>query len=121
MQRQWQARQAKQKQRQARRQAWQTAFADDPINLRKLPQRVVLKARVTLETLAEGADYWQLTGKRLKAARDIISIPVTRRYRLLCRQDGRSLTPLKVISHEDYNPLVQAHRRLRHWLGKAAR
>jgi len=34
----------------------------------------------------------------LQAARDIVRIPVTRRYRLPCRDDGQSLTPLADIS-----------------------
>lgn len=110
-----QAKQAKQQQSRAGRLAWQAMFEADPIDLRPFPRRVVVKARAVLGAIASGADYWQFSGKRLNGARDIVSIPITRRYRLLCRFDGRSLTPLKVLSHEDYNLLVSAPRHFRHW------
>ena len=110
-----QARRAQQQQRRAQRLAWQATFATDPIDLRRLPRSVVIKARVVLAAISSGADYWQLAGKRLNAAREIVSIPDTRRYRLLCRFDGGALTPLKILSHEDYNSLVTAHRHFHHW------
>jgi hypothetical protein len=114
-----QSRLTSQNHRQSLRQSWQATFANDSIDLSKLPRRVTLKARYVVNLLEQGTDYWQLAGKWLNAARSIISIPVTRRYRLLCRDDGQSLTPLTVISHEDYNPLVRTHRRLRHWMTNA--
>ncbi|NET34857.1 MAG: hypothetical protein F6K19_23005 [Cyanothece sp. SIO1E1] len=98
---------AKLSERRAQRQQWQATFAQDPIDLGKLPCRIVLKAREVLAALAQGRGYWQLAGKRLNPTRDIIRIPVTYRYRLLCRDNGRSLVPLKVVSHEDYNSLVR--------------
>jgi hypothetical protein len=42
---------------------------------------------------------------------DVIRIPVTGRYRLLCRDDGEQVVPVKVISHEDYNPLSRSPKR----------
>ena len=103
-----------QQQQQAQRQAWQATFERDVVNLRQLPRPVVLKARQLLDYLGKGVGYWQLAGKRLHSARQIIRIPVTRRYRLLCWDDGKCLTPLKVVSHEDYNLLVsKVHRWLR--------
>ena len=116
---QQQAKQAMAQQQRARRLAWQATFIADPIDLRKLPQPIVLKARKILAALGAGTGYWRLSGKRLNATREIVSIPVTRRYRLLCVFDGRSLAPLQVLSHEDYNSLVQAHRNFRHWQGRA--
>ena len=110
-----QVKQTQQQRRRARCLAWQATFAADPIDLRQLPRPIVLKARAVLSALQAEAGYWQLSGKRLNAAREIVSIPVTRRYRLLCKFDGRSLTPLTVLTHEDYNSLVQAHRHFRHW------
>ena len=94
------------------RQQWQATFAADPIDLKKLPRRIVLKARGVLAALETGINYWELSGKRLESMRSIIRIPVTYRYRLLCRDDGRSLTSLEVISHERYNVISRhPHRR----------
>lgn len=82
---------------------WESTFAQDPIDLRSLPKNVVLKARQILEGLANHQDYRNFHGKRLRHDRAVISIPVTRNYRLICRDCGQVLLPEAVISHEDYN------------------
>jgi hypothetical protein len=72
---------------------------------------IVKKARTVLSALQQGTHYWQLSGKRLEMMHDVIRIPVTRRYRLLCREDGDQIVPVKVLSHEDYNPLIRSPKR----------
>jgi hypothetical protein len=99
------AREAKQEEKRA----WELTFAQDPIDLRSLPRNVVLKARQILQGLANHRDYREFHGKRLRHDRDVISIPVTRNYRLLCRDDGKWLVPEVVISHEDYNICKPGH------------
>ena len=99
-------------QRRQQREQWQALFAEDAIELSHLPKAIVKKARTVLSSLQQGAHYWQLSGKRLEMMRDVIRIPVTRRYRLLCRDDGDQVVPIKVISHEDYNPLIRSPKRL---------
>lgn len=113
---QWQAQKQLHKQRQhqakaLKRQQWRSTFADDPIDLKFLPPHVTLKARQVLEALEQGTGYWEVAGKRLKGMRQVIRIPVTRRYRLLCHDNGRSLQPLQVMSHEDYNAIARYPRR----------
>jgi hypothetical protein len=98
-------------QRQQQREQWQALFADDAIELRHLPKVIVKKARTVLSALQQGTHYWQLSGKRLEMMHDVIRIPVTRRYRLLCREDGDQIVPVKVLSHEDYNPLIRSPKR----------
>ncbi len=98
--------------RQGKRQQWQALFLEDPIDLKPLPKPVVKKARDVLQALQQGTYYWQLSGKRLNRAREVISIPVTRRYRLLCRETQDGIQPVKVVSHEAYNPLVTRPKRL---------
>jgi hypothetical protein len=98
-------------QRQHRREHWQAQFADDAIELSHLPRAIVKQARTVLAALQQGTEYWQLSGKRLAMMRNVIRIPVTRRYRLLCRDDGDQVTPIKVISHEGYNPLSKSPKR----------
>jgi hypothetical protein len=99
-------------QRQRQREQWQALFAGDAIELSHLPKSIVKKARTVLSALQQGTHYWQLSGKRLEMMRDVIRIPVTQRYRLLCRDDGDQIVPVKVISHEDYNPLTRSPKRL---------
>lgn len=82
---------------------WEATFAEDPIDLRNLPRNVVVKSRRIIRQLQNQPDYRQFHGKRLRHDRFVISIPVTRNYRLLCRDCGNLLIPEAVISHEDYN------------------
>lgn len=82
---------------------WKQTFAADPIDLQGLPRAIVVKARQTIQGLADGRDYREFSGKRLEHDRSVISIPVTRSYRLLCRAAGGTLTPVRVITHEEYN------------------
>jgi hypothetical protein len=90
--------------RKAVKQSWEATFAADPIDLRDLPRDIVLKAREILGQIAAGLPYGELGGKRLNHDREIISIPVTRNYRMLCRHPtGGRLTPVRVMTHEEYN------------------
>lgn len=98
--------------RQLKRQQWKDTFATDEIQLNHLPSAIVKKARTVLSQLEHGQEYWQLAGKRLKVMREVIRIPITYRYRLLCHDDGDRLTPIKVVSHETYNNLYGNAKRL---------
>lgn len=82
---------------------WEATFAQDPIDLSALPKKVVMKARSIIQGLQNAQNYRDFHGKRLRHDRFIISIPVTRNYRLICRDYGSFLNPEAVISHEDYN------------------
>ncbi|TAF37708.1 MAG: hypothetical protein EAZ69_06445 [Oscillatoriales cyanobacterium] len=78
--------------KQIKKQEREASFARDIIDLRGLPDHVVTKARAIIAG-----------GKRLRHNRWIVSIPVTRNYRMLCEDCGTFLIPQKVLSHEDYN------------------
>ena len=106
------AKQAKLSRRQAKRLAWQQSLQADVIDLTQLPKSVVVKARKVLEALEGGMRYWQMAGKRLKGIRHAIRIPVNRRYRLICEDIDNEIVPLKVVSHEEYNPLANDEKRL---------
>ena len=90
-------------QKQQLKQDWEASFKQDLIDLRNLPKNVVLKSRYIIKKLSEKPDYRQFHGKRLRHNRFVISIPINRNYRLLCRDRGQFLSPEAVISHEDYN------------------
>lgn len=83
--------------------AWEQTFTKDPIDLSSLPKNVVLKARQIIRNIQNQKSYTNFRGKRLRHDRLIISIPVTRNYRLICRDQGKFLVPEAVVSHEDYN------------------
>ncbi len=82
---------------------WEATFALDPIDLRALPHHVVIKARAIINALQQKRNYTEFGGKRLRHNRLIISIPLTRNYRMICRDQGNTLIPQEVLSHEDYN------------------
>lgn len=82
---------------------WHESFAFDPIDLKSLPQHVVLKARNIISGLQDRRNYREFGGKRLRHNRMVISIPVTRNYRMLCFEEDGILQPKEVLSHEDYN------------------
>jgi hypothetical protein len=98
---------AKLLERQISRQQWQQSFLEDQVDLSGLPRRIVLKARQVLLALREGMSLQRLRGKRFSFDRDLIRIPVTYRYRLLCRQQQGRIVPLRVVSHETYNPIAR--------------
>ena len=95
--------QADREEKRKQKSQWEESFVADPINLRELPKNVVIKARTIIRGLETTKNYRDFHGKRLRHDRFIISIPVTRNYRLLCQDSGNLLTPKEVISHEDYN------------------
>ena len=86
------------------RAAWQESFAQDAIDLRRLPTRsLVCKARTILAQMAAGVPYTRFRGKRFQSDRTVISVPLGRDYRLLFRDEGDSLRPLCCLSHQAYN------------------
>lgn len=85
------------------KQEWDALFAQDLIDLRGLPDYVVIKARAIIAGLIDQKSYRQFNGKRMKHNRLVVSIPVTRNYRMLCEDCGNFVLPQKVLSHEDYN------------------
>ncbi|MBD1833954.1 hypothetical protein H6F74_01510 [Trichocoleus sp. FACHB-90] len=90
-------------QKKQEKQQWEETFADDPIDLRHLPAHLVVKARTIIARLENTRNYTEFKGKRLRHNRTIISIPLSRDYRMICRDCGSRLVPEEVMSHEEYN------------------
>ena len=87
----------------AEKRSWRDSFSLDSIDLHNLPTHVILKARNIIDGLQNSRDYREFRGKRLRHNRSVISIPVTRNYRMLCLDRDGLLQPQQVISHGDYN------------------
>lgn len=90
-------------QRRQQKQEWEASFAADPIDLSALPAHVVVKARTIIDGLENQKNYREFGGKRLRHNRLVISIPITRNYRMICRVEGNVTVPQAVLSHEEYN------------------
>ena len=86
-----------------KKQEWEATFSRDLIDLKGLPDYVVVKARAIIAGLTDHKSYREYGGKRLRHNRFIVSIPVTRNYRMICEDCGSFVVPQKVMSHEDYN------------------
>lgn len=89
--------------RKQQKREWEAQFANDPIDLRALPNHLVVKARTIITRLQDQPNYRDFGGKRLRHNRLIISIPLSRDYRMICRDCGSQLVPEAVLSHEEYN------------------
>lgn len=101
-------------QQQAQKDRWLASFDKDPIDLRCLPKKVVLKSRQIIADLISGKDYTELLGTRMVFDRTLIRIPVGQRYRMLCRDEQGKIIPLRVISHEEYNAYARNRRQVSH-------
>lgn len=95
------------------KQQWQALFADDPVDLTHLPKPIVIKTRQILVALNQGIAPSHFRGKRLSFDRTLLSIPVTYRYRLLCRWYANQIIPLQVFPHEAYNAIVRNKKRVK--------
>ena len=109
-----QEKQEKQKVTQAKEE-WREQLASSPIPLVDLPPAVATRAFDIITELKAGAPYRSFKGKRMVTIgqREIISVPVGRRYRLVCREVDGLLEFLEIISHEEYNNRLSA----RGWVG----
>ena len=86
------------------KQAWVDLFANDPLDLSKLPsKKLVLKARQILTQIKTGISFHQLGGKRLNYDRKTLSVPVNNDYRLLFRRNTTGWQVFQLLSHEEYN------------------
>jgi len=91
-------------QRKKEQQDWEDLFSDDPVNLHVLENdKLVKKARNIISEIHSGTSYTKYRGKRMQYDRDIISVPLTRDWRLIFISDGNIYKCSKLMTHEDYN------------------
>ena len=82
-------------------------FVSRGIQVGRLPDQVLTRARQTIEKLERGQPYWKLHGKRLQRDRRTISIPLGPRWRILAEDVDGCLHVRAVISHQTYNTLLK--------------
>jgi hypothetical protein len=83
------------------------SHADDPIDLSIVRHLAAVQreARELVGKVSNGVHPLSLDGKYLRStAGKVLSVPVGRSYRLLF--DAPSLTPLRLVSHEQYNAIA---------------
>ena len=86
--------------------AWKIALRKTPIPLDHLPKSAAIRTVSCIEMMAAGEPINRFNGKRLTLMnqRDIISVPVGLKYRLIGRMVAKyPIQWIEVISHETYN------------------
>ena len=95
---------AHKEQAQLEKQVWKQDFKTDTVDLRILPNKLLVeKARSILIAIQNGEPYTTFKGKRMIYNRNIVSVPIGIDYRMLFEIKKVKLTPLSLMSHEDYN------------------
>jgi len=84
---------------------WNDRLAASPVQLEQLPKDVAEKTLQVITDITSGKSYLDFKGKRMVTLgqRQVISIPVGRRYRLICCDRRGPLEYIEVITHEAYN------------------
>ena len=72
-----------------------------------LPLAYKNKALHIIHKLHKGKSYLQFKGKRIRRRHSVISIPIGRRFRLVCTDIGGKIIPQSIMSHEKYNHFLK--------------
>lgn len=92
----------------ARKSEWQARLAAATIELGHLPKNIAIKALDIMDAIAAGRPHTEFGGKRLSpmGQREVISIPLGQRYRLICVERAGRREFVEAISHETYNTRI---------------
>lgn len=95
--------------RKQRKEARKNKKREHPFDVEAFPPKVAKKALSIIQQIRQGCSYTGFYGKPLTVQPDLISVPVSRSYRLLFKKTEHGLGFHKLMSHEDYNA---AYKRL---------
>jgi hypothetical protein len=84
---------------------WNSMLSGSPVRLDHLPKEVAKKTLRVMVDLNEGKTYQDFKGKRMitMGLREIVSVPIGRKYRLICKAGNGPPEYIEVITHEEYN------------------
>ena len=83
------------------------AFFDERgIQAERIPGNVLAKAQKLIQKIERGVPYTTFRGKRLSCNRNMISIPVGRKWRMLARDSPEGIQIFAVVSHGTYNHII---------------
>ena len=81
----------------------QAFFERREIEARRIHLDILERARKIVERVEGGESYMTFHGKRLRANRRRVSIPLGRKWRILADDLGDRLRVRAVMSHQTYN------------------
>ncbi|MCG2787709.1 MAG: hypothetical protein L6461_21695 [Anaerolineae bacterium] len=81
-------------------------FDERGIQAERIPGNVLAKAQKLIQKIERGVPYTTFRGKRLSCNRNMISIPVGRKWRMLARDSPEGIQIFAVISHATYNHII---------------
>ncbi len=76
------------------------------INPRRIPNDIAEKAVEVIRDLEQTGNPWKYESERMKWDRNVVSVHIHYRWRLLIELRGNLLTITGLYSHEDYNKLA---------------
>jgi hypothetical protein len=79
------------------------AFQRDVVDLSRVPKDVAEDARLLITRLLGGEHFQALGGKMINRRKKYVSVPIGRRWRLVCERDRGAVQPRRILSHSDYN------------------
>jgi len=90
--------------------AWKDSLRYGPEGINRIPAKEQAETLRLVQLIEAGEPWHHLGGKRLKEAgyREIISIPVSYSYRLVCRETGGKITAIEVKSHSAYSSRISS-------------
>ena len=81
-------------------------FDERGIQAERIPGNVLAKAQKLIQKIERGVPYTTFRGKRLSCNRNMISIPVGRKWRMLARDSPEGIRIFAVVSHGTYNHII---------------
>ena len=81
-------------------------FNERGIQAERIPGNVLAKAQKLIQKIERGVPYTTFRGKRLSCNRNMISIPVGRKWRMLARDSPEGIQIFAVVSHGTYNHII---------------
>ncbi len=76
------------------------------INPRRIPNDIAAKAVDVIADLEQSGNPWKYDSERMKWDRNVVSVHIHYRWRLLIELRGNLLKIVGLYSHEDYNKLA---------------
>ena len=93
--------------KQQKRQEWRERCDSYDVVLDCLPVPIAKKAMHVMTKMDEGEPYRSVQGKQLhNLGCRLVSVPIGRSYRLVCRYSKMGVRPIEVLSHGEYTSRI---------------
>ena len=77
--------------------------------MKKLPKHVSKKAIDIIAKINNGS-YHQFRGKRFTVNHNMITVPIGKKYRMICAINNGKTECLEILSHADYDNRIKSKK-----------